>query len=320
MIWIEILSRHRDITARFRIAGTEARIGRGYDNDVIVDDPYVAAQHLRVFRDENGQLVAEDMGSANGLFLDGGKSRHARIIVDGQQSIRIGQTFLRVRETSHAVERERVAQPERRTLPIVLAAALGILILAIDALKIWLVQTTEPKVSAYLTPLLVIAGTVLAWVGLWALLSRIFAGRTHFLRNLLIALAGLFVFAAYEQAARFAAFAWTWPVANTYQYVAVWSIFAVVCFLHLREVGPGRLLLKGAVVTILLATAIAVQTLQQSEAFSDSGRQTTTRLLMPPALRLVPLRDESAFFAEIAKLKGKLDGDRTEAKAGEAGR
>src|SRR5450631_2783872 len=114
MIWIEILSRHRDVTARFRIAGPEASIGRGYDNDVIVDDPYVAAQHLRIFRDETGQLVAEDMGSANGLFLDGGKSRQTRIVVDGSHPIRIGQTFLRIRETSHAVERERVARPERR--------------------------------------------------------------------------------------------------------------------------------------------------------------------------------------------------------------
>jgi hypothetical protein len=41
---------------------------------------------------------------------------------------------------------------------------------------------------------------------------------------------------------------------------------------------------------------------------------------MPPALRLVPLRDESAFFGEIAKLKTTLDGDRTEARTDEAGR
>ena len=100
MIWVEILSRHRDIAARVRIAGPEARIGRGYDNDVIVDDPYVAARHLRVFRDEAGQLVAEDMGSVNGTFLDGSKSRLARIVVDGTKPIRIGQTYLRVRATT----------------------------------------------------------------------------------------------------------------------------------------------------------------------------------------------------------------------------
>src|SRR5438445_11598609 len=91
MIWVEILSRHRDVAARFRITGPDVRIGRGYDNDVIVDDPYVAAQHLHVFRDETGQLVVEDLGSANGMFLDGGKSRLARLTVHGRQPIRIGQ-------------------------------------------------------------------------------------------------------------------------------------------------------------------------------------------------------------------------------------
>jgi len=320
MIWIEILSRHRDITARFRIAGPEAYIGRGYDNDVIVDDPYVAARHLRIFRDETGQLVAEDMGSANGLFLDGGKSRQTRIVVDGSHPIRIGQTFLRIRETSHAVERERVARPELRIFPIALAAALGVVILGFDTVKVWLTQTSEPRVSSYLTPLLVIAATVLAWVGVWALLTRIFSGHSRFLRNLIIAQLGILAFSLYDQGARFSAFAWTWSTASSYQYVAGWSIVAVVCFLHLREVGPARLFFKGALVTTLLATAIAVQTLQRSEAFSDSGRQTTASVLMPPALRLAPLRDEGAFFGEIAKLKETLDGDRTEARTDEAGR
>src|SRR6516225_4739158 len=101
MIWIEILSRHRDLATRFRVPGPEVLIGRGYDNDVIVDDPYVAARHLRLFRDGEGQLIAEDLGSTNGTFVDGSKSRLARFAVDGQQPIRIGQTFLRVRESSH---------------------------------------------------------------------------------------------------------------------------------------------------------------------------------------------------------------------------
>jgi hypothetical protein len=320
MIWIEILSRHRGIAARFRVAAPEARIGRGYDNDVIVDDPYVAAHHLRIFRDESERLVAEDLGSANGMFLDGGKSRLARIVIDGKLPIRIGQTFLRVRETNHTVDRERVARSDWGILPIVLAAALGIGTLGIDALKVWLTQTSELRASNYLTPLLAITVTVLGWTGMWALLSRVFSASSRFLRNLLIALAGIFAFSLADEFARFAAFAWTWSTAVTYEYVAMWSILAAVCFFHLREVGPARLLLKGALMTTLLAIAIAVQTLQRSEAFFDSGRQHTERLLMPPALRAVPLRDETAFFDEIVNIKTKLDGDRAQAQPDEVGR
>ncbi|MGO8911872.1 MAG: FHA domain-containing protein [Bradyrhizobium sp.] len=310
------MSRHRDVEARIRVSGPEALIGRGYDNDVIVDDPYVAVQHLRIFRDDSGQIVAEDVGSANGTFLDGGKDRLQRIVIDGAKPIRIGQTFLRVRAPDFVVERERIAPPERGILPIVLVMALGAFVLGISALRVWLTQTTEPRASAYLTPLLTVIGAVVAWAGLWALLSRIFSGRSRFMLNLLIALAGITALLLYEEFGRFAAFALTWPTVGTYQYVAAWSVLAAICFLHLRGIGRTRLWLKGGIVTTLLAIAISAQALQRSEAFSDLGRQTTTRLLMPPALRAVPVRDQDAFFGEIRNLKARIDSDRSQARPG----
>jgi hypothetical protein len=320
MIWVEILSRQREVTARFRIGGPEAHIGRGYDNDVIVDDPYVAARHLRVFHDEAGQLIAEDLDSTNGSFVDGSSSRVARIVVDGVDPIRIGQTYLRVRGSGHAVEPERVAPLERRIAPVAAVATLGAALLGLSALQVWLAQTSELRASSYLTPLLSVAAAVFTWAGIWALMSRIFSGRSRFLRNLLVTLSGVLVFSLYYEFARVSAFALNWATASTYQYVATWLILAVVCFLHLREVGPTRLKLKGAFVTALLITAIAVHTMQRSEAFSDYGRQYTTHQLMPPALRAIPFRDQNAFFGEIAGLKAKLDSDRIQARPAEAGR
>lgn len=310
MIWVEVLSRQHDIAARFRIASPEARIGRGYDNDVIVDDPYVAASHLRVFRDEAGQLVAEDMGSVNGTFLDGHKSRSARIVINGKDTIRIGQTTIRVRDVSHEVERERVAPPDRHVLPIVLAVALAAALLGFYALKVWLTQTGEPRASNYVTPILTIVVTIVVWAGIWALLSRIFSGRSRFLHNLFIALACAAALLIYVELAKIAAFAWTLPSIGAYEYVAIWSIIAVTCFFHLHAIGRARLWLKGTIVALLLVAMIAVLALQQSEAFSDSGRQQATRQLMPPSFRAVPLQDEKAFFGDIAKLKATLDGDR----------
>jgi hypothetical protein len=162
-----------------------------------------------------------------------------------------------------------------------------------------------------------IVAMIVIWVGAWALLSRIFAGHSHFFRNLLIALSAVFAFSFYNELVQYLAFAWTWSAASTYQYLAAWLILAVACFLHLREVGASRLWLKGAVVTALLAVAVTVQTLQRSEAFSDSGRQNTAHVLMPPSFRAVPFRDEAAFFGEIGDLKSKLDSDRVEVRLGE---
>jgi Inner membrane component of T3SS, cytoplasmic domain len=321
MIWVEILSRHRDVATRVRLAGPEAHIGRGYDNDVVVDDPYVAAQHLRIFRDEAGRLVAEDLGSANGMFLDRGKDRLARIPLDGKLPIRIGQTFLRVRDRTHEVERERIVPAQRGQWRIAAAAGLGATTFGIDALKSWLTETGEPRVFNYATALLVLAAIILAWVGMWVLLARIFSGQGRFLNNLLIALAGTIAFFVFNELAQYLSFGWTWSAPASYEYIAAWLILGLTCFLHLREVGSTHLWPKGAVVTALLVIAIAVQTLQRSEAFSVSGRQAVAQVLMPPVFRAVRLQDQDSFFGEIANLKAKLDSDRAQAvKPDDSGR
>ena len=316
MIWIETLSRHRDVATRVGIAGEEASIGRGYENDVIVDDPYVAACHLRVFRDDAGQLVAEDLGGINGTFLDGSTSRVSRFVIDGGRPIRIGQTLLRVRAHDYSVEPERIAPAERHTL--VLVVAITAVLFGFIVLRVWLAQVGEPRLSNYVTPLLTFAGIMVVWVGIWALFSRIFAGRSYLVRNLLIALSGFLASLIYNEFARYASFALTWPVPSTYEYAASWLILAAVFFLHLRVISATRLWLKGVIVAALLVVAIGVQSLQRSETFSDIGRQNAARLLLPPAFRAVPLRAPDAFFADVADLKAKLDADRKQVRPGEA--
>ena len=55
MISVEVLSRHRDVVARYRSDASATTVGRAYDNDVVIDDPAVAAHHLRIFRDDGGR-------------------------------------------------------------------------------------------------------------------------------------------------------------------------------------------------------------------------------------------------------------------------
>ena len=261
-----------------------------------------------------GQLIVEDLGSANGVYLNGGTQRLARIVVDGKQPIRIGQTFLRIREGSFAVEPERIGSPGQTRWPIVLPAVLAVALLGFDEIRIWLGQTAEVQPSTYLAPFLAMCVTVLGWAGIWALLSRIFSGQARFVRNLLIALTGGLAMTLYSWIANFVSYALTWSAPATYSFAAFWSIGAVMCFFHLAKIGPPRLWLKGSVIALLLVVAITVQALQVSEAFFRSGRQNTPRLLMPPSLRIAPLHDQAAFFGDIAKLKGQHDEDRTKAR------
>lgn len=308
LIWIEVLSRARDVIARHRCAGPEIRIGRAYDNDVVLDDPYVAPHHLRIHRSKDG-WIAEDLGSTNGLFLD--QDRVGWTAIDGNQLMRIGHSYLRVRESGYAVPPERTDQPRSHWLWPVLAG-LGVAVIAIDVGSSWLAETTEPKLSPYLYSVLAITVLILAWAAIWSVLARIFSGQARFEWNLLIALVGMVIYALYREFMEFAGFALSWTALAPYQYIGVWSLLAAACFLHLRVVSPARPKLKAGLLVALLAAGIGVQLLNQSELRTGFDRQGMALHLLPPEFRLAPLKTEDTFFADIEALKTKLDHDRTE--------
>jgi hypothetical protein len=313
VIWVEILSRQREVAQRHRCAGPEIHIGRGYGNDVIVDDPLVAPEHLRIYPDPSGALIAEDLGSANGLFAERRRGRLDRVLLDGDRAIRIGRTWLRVREAGHQVPPDRAVA--RIGLRWVAAALLAIAIIGIEVLSNWAGETGEPKLSKQLLPLLGLTGAALVWAAVWAILGRIFAGEARFVRNLLIVLGGVLAFSIFNELVQFVGFALSWHWLRVAQPYAIWVVLGVVCFLHLRETGRSHLVLKGAAVAGLALLVVSAQWLSQSEARLDTDYQRYTRRLMPPALRLVPLESEAAFFGEVEQIRKKLDRDRSKSTA-----
>ena len=128
-----------------------------------------------------------------------------------------------------------------------------------------------------------------------------FSGRSHFLRNLLIALSGCSA-STLPRVAQVVAFALTWrgqhlPIRRDVVDPRRDLLLPSARGRPLAPAAQGRH--RGDVAGMLV---IAVQTLQQSEVFYNSGRQATLRRLMPPALRLAPLREESVFSSAISPI------------------
>jgi len=55
--WIEVLSRKRQVVSRQRAIASTVTIGRAYDNDLILDDPHMAAHHMRLARARRVRIV-----------------------------------------------------------------------------------------------------------------------------------------------------------------------------------------------------------------------------------------------------------------------
>jgi len=308
VMWVEILSRHHDVVARHRCRGAEISIGRGYDNDVVLDDPYVAPKHLRLYHAPEGGWVAEDLATANGLHTERGKIPLDRIGLDGDQIIRIGRTLLRIRPTSYPVAVERAATRQRPLWPVALVLAAAII--GIEIGSNWLSETAEPRLPAYLGGLVQLGLEVLGWVGIWAILCRIFAGQARFERHLVITLAGVLTFSLTDEVLKFVGFALSWQVLLGYEYVAMWVVFAVVSFGQLQLITPRHWRLTGGLVVALAILAGTAETLAHNEAHRNFDPPPVQGRLYPPALRLVAPQSDTQFFDDVAKLRDKLEANR----------
>ncbi|NCT68549.1 MAG: FHA domain-containing protein [Rhodanobacteraceae bacterium] len=311
--WIEVLTPSREVALRQRVAGPTLTVGRAWDNDLVLDDPHVAAHHLRLTRDADGAWRAEDLGSVNGLFVDDVRVS-APVELAAASVLRIGQTQLRLRTSAEPVPAERPLARGRPAWPLALAGLAATS--ALTLLELWLAETGEPKLLRYLAPALANAGLLLVWALGWSVLTRVFDGRLRFGLHLLVVCAGVVLYQAWEQLAALGAYALAWTALARTPTVVAWLLFAAVCYAHLRVLGPARLRLKALATAALAVLGITLHSLSESEARTNSGQVATLQRLAPPVLRLAPARSAEAFFGDAATLAAPLDAARSEALEG----
>ena len=308
VMWLEILSRHHDVVQRHRCTGPVIRIGRGYDNDLVLDDPYVAQHHLRLSQTEAGTWLAEDLGSANGLRAEHGRARFDRLALDEDKIFRIGTTLLRLRSEHYPVAAERVDVRRIPLWPVAVLLAIGII--GIELVVDWLSETNELRFPVYLGGLGWIVGEVGVWVGGWSILSRLFAGHARFERHLVIALAGVFAFSASDEVLKYLGYAFSMAPVLGYEYLIKWAIMGLACFFQLQQIAPRRWRLSAGVTAALAILAAGANTLQLGENHRNIDPPPIQGQFYPPALRLIAPQTEEAFFGHAARLRDQLDSSR----------
>ena len=250
-------------------------------------------------------MIAEDLGSANGLFEDESRQSVRRIVLSGERPIKIGTTRVRVRDANYAVAAERQFTQRSRGWEIV--ATVSAAVVALTLLSTWLGQVGEPRLADYAGPVVAVCAVALVWTGMWAILARIFSGNLRFRRNLLVAMSGLLILMMLFEISDYGAFALSRRELVTYRYVGLWLVLALFIFLHLRVIGVSHLRLKASAVAFIAVIGIAMQTLVNIRDRAATDRQHFVRALKPPVLRLARPESESAFFAQAADLRKALE-------------
>ena len=95
---VEVRDSHHRIKAVHRVDNLPLTIGRGYNNDIILSDPFVESSHLLVEPSDNGWQVT-DQQSVNKFYLADDAVTQAHV-TSGDEII-VGKTYLRFVSPDH---------------------------------------------------------------------------------------------------------------------------------------------------------------------------------------------------------------------------
>ena len=313
-------------------------VGRALSADLLLDDEHVAAQHLRIDRSADGQVVVSVLQTLNGVQLaqEAGRDHHASGTQfgwpDGAAStgrrpvLYLGDLQLALRLADEPLAAEQrlptcadaglsATAADQPTRPSRFAAApatwttLAVLgVLLVVGAQAWL-EITEPTQLGRQLPgqLGLVALCLVVWAGVWALATKLFMGRLQFWRHVRIASAGLLATEAVSALASVLAFVLSLEVLSRFELQLFMLCLAVVVYWHLAVTAPQRKRFLAWLAVGLAAlglTASLGTSWLQNQRLSNQLYMTH---VYPPGWRVAKGVGIDQFMDETAGLKQKLD-------------
>lgn len=308
---LEVLDRDGQVRQSFSVPRWPLRVGRALDNDVVLGDAHVAAEHFSLVPGDAGlALVVGE--TKNGVQfgskkLKAGTSQPIASSGDAPE-FSAGRTRLRLRLPGHTLAPElalAVVAPLRQQLVPIGVAAL--VLLAAMLFNTYLDTDADGLGRAVGNTLISTIAGALIWCGAWALLTKTFTHQARFGWHVRVFLLGSIAWLAVGALPAVLAFAFSWPWLTDFAFVGSFLVGAAALYFHLLAVEPAhhRGLRWAAVACAVTGVALTLWfNVQRTDQFGD---ELYMNHLFPPAMRLVKPIASDAFIDDLNRLKPLLD-------------
>lgn len=309
LAFVEELGRHGDVVRRHPLRRLPARIGRGYEADVVIDDPHIAAQHLEIRPTTDGGLEAVDLGSLNGTLRRGNAARIGTIRIHGDEVLRIGHTQLRIRLPGHVVAAE-LPLPRRTWSrhPAPSFMAMG----AFAALSVWngYVTTLDTDTSNIFSVPLMATLAVLVWATVWSAVCRSMQGSGRFWAHAIVAFLGGTAILLLDTMTEYLFFSFDLDGFELGWRCSLATAFTVILYRHLRLTVRLSPRVLGALTVSLVAVLLAgFQGYQIDRDANKPGLQAFDKTIKPSAFLFARGVAPAHFVGVAERLKARSDSD-----------
>ena len=303
---IELLNNQGKSVGIHKFTQSEIRIGRSYDNDVILLDPHSCAEHAILSCDEQGQWQFRDLNSANGTLGSSGQRIEQTSIGGDGQEFTLGKQRLRVFFAAASVAPTRLLAKGWHSLQLLSSVPLLILLLLLVSAhfsyEMWLGAIGEAAKNWYrqLLSIPFILLALLLWPALLALWARLRSQESNFRPQVTLVLLITSSWLLWSQLSRWLSFNFNQAMlVNMLQLTLPAVLLAVLFWNGFKLAGMQR---KGLqlVLTLALASTYWLVPYMQS-AGPQLMPQYQAELLSQPMLINTP-QDPEAFLADSASL------------------
>ncbi|HYW55330.1 MAG TPA: FHA domain-containing protein [Polaromonas sp.] len=300
--------RNGAFVARLDVTHWPVTVGRALTADLVLDDSHVAAEHLRVDQTAEGDITVQVLGSNNGVALNRSQyAQDAQFVWPSGQVLTLGRLRLGLR-----LAHEPVAAEE--PLPHFPWLMIGWTVLALAGLfalvlgQSWLTLSEPSQLARRLPGLLaVVAVSVAAWAGLWALATKLFTGRLQFWRHVRIACVSSLAVQAVVTVASVLGFMFSLESLARFDTQLSLLGAAVGIYVHLTViVVQRRRSLAGLVAGLALLGVVAMLGTNWLQNKRLSGKLYMSALY-PPSWRVAPAVPVSTFLEEAGDIRDRLD-------------
>ncbi len=300
--YLEVLNRGGKVIQRLSIRRSRSvHVGRAYDNDLIIDDPFICPHHLTLqWTDDKIQVT--DRQSLNGIDVENGASSETPYEMQCGEQLRIGRTTLRFRSAHFSVAPTRIdvkslAMISLFTRPLVQITTF-LLLVGLLLLNNYLGTTREYEILKAFPEVVVLLVVVIFWAMLWSFASRVMLHRWNFWCNCSVAFVILFLQYLCEEWIAYFTFAFGFDEANTLlNYGISYLLLGVMLYLHLHfaSLALPKQLLKGAfgVSTVFIGLMAMFHLSQQGDFEYRPSYDVTFKA---PVFKLVGSQSTDEFF------------------------
>ena len=310
-IIIEEISHGHKLLGRHKFASSNITIGRGYDNDIIISDPHVCADHLQLHFNGEHWLV-NDQGSINGSYLLDSKENVIQHQVRSGDIITIGKSQVRFVFPSHPVEASIAISPFESLInlarhPVALALSMSLFAL-IAGWIINLNNANEVSLTQMLVPTIGLTLGFALWPAGIALVSHLTKHDARFWTQMGIS----FIFFnlmwlsdILENIVHFntsSNFSMLWTI-SIIPLVLAFCLFWLNCYVGFHMTLRRRNLVSMSLIVLLFGGSFLIQMSKQPE-FNPRPQFDTT--IMSPVFLFAPSSNVESFVSDSTKLFEKV--------------